>query len=65
MGKHNGPYNADFPTGTQVQIKSRAFLEEFHRTWKWHNPLNDVIMEAASQLFIRSDTTSELTSCSG
>jgi len=39
MGKKRGPYNADFPVGTRVRIASRAFLEEFKNTWKYHNPL--------------------------
>jgi hypothetical protein len=39
MGRKRGPYNADFPVGTRVRIANRAFLEEFIRTWRYHNPL--------------------------
>jgi hypothetical protein len=39
MGKSKGPYNAEFPKSTTVQIADRAFLENFLRTWKFHNPL--------------------------
>jgi len=39
MGKKRGPYNADFPVGTEVRIASRAFMEEFKKTWRYHHPL--------------------------
>jgi hypothetical protein len=52
MGKHNGPYNADFPQGTQVQIKSREFLEEFKKTWKWHHPFNDVQLDYGGRIAV-------------
>ena len=39
MGTRNGPYEADFPIGTKVRVKARDFLEDFHRSWKFHNPL--------------------------
>ena len=48
MGTRIGPYKADFPEGTWVQIKPREFLEEFKRTWKYHNPLQDLHLEYAS-----------------
>jgi hypothetical protein len=50
MGKLNGPYKADFPLGTRVRIKSRAFLEEFQRTWKFHDPLKDFQLDCAGQI---------------
>jgi hypothetical protein len=40
MGKSKGPYKAEFPQGSTVQIANRAFLENFLETWKLHNPLN-------------------------
>ncbi len=39
MGKRNGPYNADFPEGTRVRVRDRAFLELFMAAWKLHDPL--------------------------
>jgi hypothetical protein len=41
MGTRNGRYNADFPKGSKVRIKSRQFLENFRRTWKYHHPLEE------------------------
>ena len=41
VGIRNGPYNADFPDGSKVRIKSRLFLENFRRTWKYHHPLEE------------------------
>jgi len=39
MGKTKGPYNAEFPVGSTVKIATRAFLEEFARTWAYHHKL--------------------------
>jgi hypothetical protein len=39
MGKTKGPYNEEFPQGTKVKIAGRNFLEDFHRTWKYHHRL--------------------------
>jgi len=50
MGKRNGPMNADFPLGTKVRIKSREFLQEFQRTWKFHDPLKDFQLEYAGRI---------------
>jgi hypothetical protein len=50
MGKQNGPYNADFPPGTKVRIKPREFLQEFQRTWKFHDPLQDFQLDYAGQI---------------
>ena len=33
------PYKAAFPTGTEVRIADRAFLEDFMATWKYHHKL--------------------------
>lgn len=39
MGKTKGPYKAEFPEGSMVQIADRAFLENFLEMWKLHDPL--------------------------
>ena len=41
MGTLKGPYNPEFPKGTKVRIANRIVLEEFARTWKYHNPLRN------------------------
>jgi len=33
------PYEAVFDIGSEVAIASRSDLEEFARTWRFHNPL--------------------------
>jgi hypothetical protein len=35
------PYHEHFPTGTSVRIADLMTLEEFHRTWKYHNKLQE------------------------
>jgi hypothetical protein len=35
------PYNPQFPRGTSVRIADRETLEEFRRTWKYHNKLRE------------------------
>ncbi len=35
------PYHEKFPTGTSVRIADLLILEEFHRTWKYHNKLEE------------------------
>jgi hypothetical protein len=39
MGTLKGLNNPEFPKGAKVRIASRTVLEEFARTWKYHNPL--------------------------
>jgi hypothetical protein len=40
MGRTKGPYNAEFPKGSQVRIAPKAVLEGFLRpAWKYHSPL--------------------------
>ncbi len=39
MGERNGPYKADFPEGTLVEIANRGLLEDFKKEWKYHHPL--------------------------
>jgi hypothetical protein len=50
MGKLNGPYNADFPDGTVVRIKSRVFLDDFKRNWKRHHPLEAFQLDHAGKI---------------
>jgi hypothetical protein len=50
MGRSKGPYNAEFPPGTHVQIADRGHLEEFKRTWRLHNPLTGEQLSFASNL---------------
>jgi hypothetical protein len=50
MGKTKGPYKEEFPKGTKVKIASRAFLEEFHRTWKFHHKLNSEQLRFADEI---------------
>jgi hypothetical protein len=33
------PYEESFLAGSQVRIADRSVLEEFLKTWKYHNPL--------------------------
>lgn len=33
------PYKEAFPTGSQVRVADRPVLEQFLKTWKFHNPL--------------------------
>jgi hypothetical protein len=39
MGTTNGPYSIEFPVGSRVKTADRKTLEEFSRTWKYHNKL--------------------------
>jgi hypothetical protein len=39
MGKTRGPYNAEYSAGENVKIASRATLEQFLKTWRYHNKL--------------------------
>jgi hypothetical protein len=34
------PYCAQFPEGSAVLVRDRHFLEEFHRSWHYHHPLD-------------------------
>jgi hypothetical protein len=34
------PYEALFPTGSDVRVADRQSLEAFRRDWKLHNPLS-------------------------
>jgi hypothetical protein len=39
MGKTQGAYNIEFPTGTSVKIADRGTLENFLKNWKYHDKL--------------------------
>lgn len=39
MGRTRGAYNIEFAVGSRVKIADRQTLEEFMRTWKYHNKL--------------------------
>ena len=47
MGKQNGPYNADFPEGSRVQIVERVTLEGFRDHWRLHHPIQPEQLEYA------------------
>jgi hypothetical protein len=42
------PYRELYPVGTQVQVADRASLEEFARTWRYHNKLQPAQLEYAA-----------------
>lgn len=52
MGTQNGPYKADFPEGSSVRIKPREALDDFLRTWKYHDPIKDFQLKYAGQIAI-------------
>jgi len=41
------PYQPDFLTGTVVRVAGRPVLEEFLRTWRYHNKLTPEQLEFA------------------
>jgi len=47
MGKTQGPYNAEYATGTKVKVAPRSVLESFSRNWKLHNKLESGQLEYA------------------
>jgi hypothetical protein len=50
MGKTKGAYNIEFPIGSRVLIADRQFLENFLRTWKYHNKLQPEQLDFSSQV---------------
>jgi hypothetical protein len=50
MGKSKGPYNAEYPKGSKVRLAPRQMLEDFLRTWKYHNKLHAEQLEYAGQI---------------
>jgi hypothetical protein len=41
MGASKGLYNPEFPKGTKVKVATLAVLEDFAKTWRYHNPLQE------------------------
>jgi hypothetical protein len=39
MTQERAIYTEQFPKGSKVRVKNRAFLETFQQTWRLHNPL--------------------------
>jgi hypothetical protein len=49
------PDHAAFPLGTQVRIAPQEVLEEFRRTWAFHNKLQSEQLRYARQLAVVED----------
>jgi hypothetical protein len=49
MGKTKGPYSEEYPVGSLVEIASRGVLEEFMKTWKFHNKLQPQQLDYAGR----------------
>ena len=47
MGRTKGPYVLEFPVGSLVIVKSREVLDEFERTWRYHNRLKSEQLDFA------------------
>lgn len=45
-----GIYKEEFPKGSKVKIARREFLEEFLKTWKFHNKLKPDQLNYADQI---------------
>jgi hypothetical protein len=43
------PYEEEFPVGSEVTIASYAVLEQFLKSWKFHNPLKLEQLEFAGK----------------
>ena len=43
------PYEAAFPVGSNIRIRSRHELERFRREWKYHHPITDEQVGLAGQ----------------
>jgi hypothetical protein len=50
MEKGKYIYHETFPKGSQVKIASRSFLENFLKTWKFHNKLETMQLEYADHI---------------
>jgi hypothetical protein len=50
MGKTKMLYQEKFPVGSNVRIRDRPLLEEFHRTWEYHHPLSTEQIAYGGQL---------------
>ena len=43
------PYEEQFKVGTKVRVASRAALDQFRVTWRFHHPLVDVQLDWADR----------------
>lgn len=50
-----GAYEAKYQPGMQVRVATAQELEEFRRTWRYHNPLIDSQMAYAGKVAIVRD----------
>ena len=39
MTQERAIYTEQFPKGSKVRVRDRAFLETFRQTWRFHDPL--------------------------
>ena len=53
--KNVNPYQARFPKGTRVRIADLQVLEQFMRTWKYHNNLSAYQLEFAGNTAVVKD----------
>ncbi len=49
MGRTQGPYNAEFPKGSWVQIADRPALDQLKQSWKYHHPLEEQQIDFAGK----------------
>jgi hypothetical protein len=49
MGKHKGPYNAEYPVGSQVSVIDLEALKRFKEYWKWHDPVTEEMLQYAGK----------------
>jgi len=40
-------YREQYPASSRIRIKSRAFLEQFQKDWKYHHPLTNEQLDFA------------------
>lgn len=50
MGKSKGLYKEEFPKGSAVKIASRLYLENFFKTWNYHNRLELTQLDYADKI---------------
>ncbi|MBZ5673267.1 MAG: hypothetical protein LAP61_03390 [Acidobacteriia bacterium] len=48
------PYHEKFPVGTSVRIADLLTLREFHRTWNYHNKLQEQQLACHDQIAVAS-----------
>ena len=49
MGRTKGAYKAEFPKGSKVRVRDRAFLESFLQSWRYHHPLQSEQIDFAGR----------------